>query len=105
MEFGCQNQFIVVLLSNSFSFSENDIDLEILSTMTEADFKEVGVTSFGTRRKIVLLMRKANNAPPDGNMNVVCIFMFIYYRPVLAKNEPTTWAYYLGLLLVNYNKK
>ena len=41
--------------------TENDIDKEILSTMSEADLQGVGVTSFGFRRKIVLLMKKVRH--------------------------------------------
>jgi class 3 adenylate cyclase/predicted ATPase/ABC-type transport system involved in cytochrome c biogenesis ATPase subunit len=34
-------------------FVENDVDLEVLATLTEADLRELGVASFGHRRKIL----------------------------------------------------
>ena len=52
-----------------FYFSDNDVDLEVLMTMSEEDLKEVGVISFGMRRKIVMLIKKTN---PVSDAKVVC---------------------------------
>ena len=43
-----------------FSSSENDIDMSICASITEDDLKEIGVSSFGIRRKIVMLLQQGN---------------------------------------------
>ncbi|KAJ8037515.1 hypothetical protein HOLleu_18345 [Holothuria leucospilota] len=36
----------------------NDVEFEVLKTMTEQDFKEIGVMSFGLRRKLTIAVKK-----------------------------------------------
>ena len=38
-------------------FRENDIDETVLLTLTAADLKELGVTSFGHRRKLLAIVK------------------------------------------------
>ena len=35
------------------TFRKNDIDLDILRTLTDADLKELGIDSLGARRKMI----------------------------------------------------
>ena len=35
------------------AFADNDIDLELARTLTDADLKEIGVASLGHRRKLL----------------------------------------------------
>ncbi|MEA2921520.1 MAG: hypothetical protein QOF07_1483 [Bradyrhizobium sp.] len=49
-------------------FVQNDIDLDTLPTLTDADLKELGITSLGHRRKIlaaIALLRPAAAPSPD----------------------------------------
>lgn len=50
---------------------ENDIDMVVHQTMSEADFKEVGITSFGLRRKVVLTIHKLKSPACDDSASSV----------------------------------
>src|SRR5215510_10972005 len=45
-------------------FSDNDIDSEILCGMTEEDLKELGISSFGHRRRLFNAISALRGAPP-----------------------------------------
>ena len=36
-------------------FIDNNVDMEVFSSLQSADFQELGITSFGLRRKLQLL--------------------------------------------------
>ena len=38
--------------------AENDIDFEILCSMSEEDLHQIGINSFGVRRKLTLAIQK-----------------------------------------------
>src|SRR3984885_126695 len=42
------------------AFRENDVDAELLPTLTADDLKEIGVTSFGHRRRLLEAIAKLN---------------------------------------------
>ena len=42
--------------------AENDIDFEVFETMTEADLKDIGIGSFGVRRRLKLLIEKLHSS-------------------------------------------
>src|ERR1700722_17891193 len=45
------------------AFRENDVDAELLPTLTADDLKEIGITSFGHRRR---LLEAIAALPPEG---------------------------------------
>jgi serine/threonine protein kinase/DnaJ-class molecular chaperone len=52
-------------------FKKNDIDFEILRTLTDADLKELGIDSFGARRKIMSgLATPSSSNPPSPSRSV-----------------------------------
>ena len=42
------------------AFRENDVDAELLPNLTADDLKEIGVTSFGHRRQLLVAIAKLN---------------------------------------------
>src|SRR5260370_34734726 len=47
-------------------FRDNDIDIEILCGMTAEDLKELGISSFGHRRRLLAAIAElGNEAPPS----------------------------------------
>lgn len=46
------------------TFVENDIDFEVLGGLTEADLKELGVTSLGHRKRLLAAIRDLQSASP-----------------------------------------
>ena len=51
-------------------FRENDIDKTVLLTLTAEDLKELGVTSFGHRRKLVDAIAALSNDPSSKKPSV-----------------------------------
>ncbi|XP_071949752.1 uncharacterized protein [Antedon mediterranea] len=49
---------------------ENDVDMEVLRTVTEQDLKDIGITSFGKRRKLYIVITKLNSMPEETYVNV-----------------------------------
>ena len=50
--------FINIYTHLTLLVSENDVDMLVLPTVTESDLQEIGVSSFGVRRKIVVLAKR-----------------------------------------------
>ena len=52
------------------AFAENDIDVEVLADLTDADFKEIGVASLGHRKRLLAAVAEmrapAAEKPPEG---------------------------------------
>ena len=50
-------------------FAENDIDFDLLGQLTDADLKELGVASFGNRKRLLAAISERNAKPlsPIGN--------------------------------------
>ncbi|HLZ03106.1 MAG TPA: SAM domain-containing protein [Bradyrhizobium sp.] len=46
-------------------FAENDIDFDVLSGLTEADLKELGVASLGHRRRLLAAISELQSASPS----------------------------------------
>src|ERR1700733_4725509 len=46
------------------SFADNDIDLALAATLTDADLKEIGVASLGHRRKLLAAAAALTAKPP-----------------------------------------
>lgn len=46
-------------------FAENDIDFDVLSGLTEADLKELGVTSLGHRKRLLAAISELQSASPS----------------------------------------
>jgi hypothetical protein len=49
-------------------FRDNDIDGEILCGMTAEDLKELGISSFGHRRRLINAITALAGEPPTRNM-------------------------------------
>ena len=68
------------LFDSSLSLSNNDVNMDVFLTMTEADLKEIGITSFGIRRKLKLLIEKlgmGRKQTDEAEQKNVC-FLFHY---------------------------
>jgi hypothetical protein len=48
------------------TFARNDVDLDVLRTLNDADLKELGVDSLGARRKILAALAGSANTAPAG---------------------------------------
>lgn len=69
-----------ILFDSSLSLSDNDVNMDVFLTMTEADLKEIGITSFGIRRKLKLLIEKlgiGSKLTDEAEQKNVC-FLFHY---------------------------
>ena len=59
-------------------FCDNDIDGEILCGMTAEDLKELGISSFGHRRRLLNAITALGGEPADSRMRVsILLFRFI----------------------------
>lgn len=77
----------------------------VLPTLSEDDLKDIGVVSFGTRRKITVLVKKLNQPLVEPSASLVCfpldtgfldncITIILYHIPTFRMNlmskHPTT---------------
>src|SRR5215472_9198139 len=46
------------------AFAANDIDLDLLAALTDADLKELGVASLGHRKRLLTAIAGLRSAPP-----------------------------------------
>ena len=44
-------------------FAENDIDFDLLGQLTDDDLKDLGVTSFGNRKRLLAAIAERNAKP------------------------------------------
>jgi hypothetical protein len=54
-------------------FVRHEVDLQTFATLTEQDLREIGVQTFGARKKLLLL------ATSKYNFNVFCIMFLALY--------------------------
>ncbi|XP_074647664.1 protein bicaudal C homolog 1-B-like isoform X2 [Tubulanus polymorphus] len=52
-------------------FKQQEIDMSTFVTLTDLDLKELGITTFGARRKMLLAIAGLNKSSPPGNRQVI----------------------------------
>ena len=64
------------------SFRENDVDAKLLPTLTADDLKEIGITSFGHRRQLLVAIAKLNEQWTTDAVNLGVVPATVASRPV-----------------------
>src|SRR5580704_6120165 len=89
------------------AFADNDIDLALAATLTDADLKEIGVVSLGHRRKLLaaaaaLTAKSAAPQPPppgqDAERRPITVMFcdLVGSTSLAAKLDPEDWRNLVG---------
>jgi SAM domain (Sterile alpha motif) len=64
------------------AFADNDIDFAVLPQLTDADLKELGISSLGHRRRLLAAIAERGLATPARTVHTSACFLMEFARPV-----------------------